>query len=229
MKPILVVTHVDRAVLGLIDAVAADRGHDRRVVRPYRGERLPDLDEMRALVVLGGPQSAYDDNSFLRDEERFLAEAVDADIPVLAICLGAQILTRALGGIAHPGELGLEAGIIQVVPTADLLMPELCGMFFSFHSDSMTPPEGADVLGASDRYLQAWTLGSALAIQFHPEMTLEGIDDLLQIEGPKLERYGVDMAAMHADVQRYFAAGARDSHTLLERWFDRLPPEPPRH
>ncbi len=221
MKPIAVITHVDRAVIGLIDSVAEERGHARRIVRPYCGERLPDLDEIGAVIVLGGPQSAYDDHPFLRDEERFLAEAVDADTPVLAICLGAQVLTRALGGTAHPGESGLEAGIIEVAPTA-ADMTELGGTFFSFHSDSMTPPEGAEVLAASDRYLQAWTAGSALAIQFHPEMTLEGVDGLLQIEGPKLECYGADVAAMHADAERYFAAGARDSHTLLEYWLDRL-------
>jgi GMP synthase (glutamine-hydrolysing) len=221
VKPIAVITHLDRAAAGLIDAVAEEHGHARRVVRPYRGERLPDLDEIRAVIVLGGPQSAYDDHPFLRDEERFLAEAVAADTPVLAICLGAQVLTRALGGTAHPGDTGLEAGIIQVDLTADA-MTELRGTFFSFHSDSMTPPDGADVLAASDRYLQAWSAGSALAIQFHPEMTLEDINGLLQIEGPKLERYAVDVAAMHADAERYFAAGARDSHTLLEHWFDRL-------
>lgn len=221
MKPIAVITHVDRAVIGLIDSVAEERGQTRRIVRPYCGERLPDLDEVGAVIVLGGPQSAYDDHPFLRAEERFLAEAVDADTPVLAICLGAQVLTRALGGTAQPGETGLEAGIIEVAPTA-AGMTELGGTFFSFHSDSMTPPEGAEVLAASDRYLQAWTAGSALAIQFHPEMTLEGVGGLLQIEGPKLERYGADVAAMHGDVERYFAAGARDSHALLEYWLDRL-------
>lgn len=227
MKPLAVITHVDRAAAGLIDAVAEERGHARRVIRPYRGERLPDLDEIRAVIVLGGPQSAYDDHPFLHDEERFLAEAVNADTPVLAICLGAQVLTRALGGTAHLGETGLEAGIIQVDRTANA-MTALRGTFFSFHSDSMTPPKGADVLAASDRYLQAWSAGSALALQFHPEMTLEGINGLLQIEGPKLERYGVDVAAMHADAERYFAAGAPDSHALLEQWFDRLASPGPR-
>lgn len=230
MKPIAVITHVDRAVVGLIDAVAEERGHARRVVRPYRGERLPDLDEIRAVIVLGGPQSAYDDRRFLRDEERFLAGVVDAGVPVLAICLGAQILTRALGGTAHPGDTGLEAGIIQVDVTGDG-PAHLRGTFFSFHSDAMTPPDGADVLAASGRYLQAWSAGSALAIQFHPEMTLAGVEGLLEIEGPKLARYGVDVAAMRADAERYFAAGARDSHTFLEHWFDRLaaPPPIPRH
>lgn len=225
MKPIAVITHVDRAVVGLVDEVAEARGHRSRIVRPYRGERLPDLDELGAVVVMGGPQDAYEDHAYLRAEERFLADAVDADVPVLAICLGAQVLARALGGSAHPGDTGLEAGVIPVRPT-DAASAGIAGEFFSFHSDSMTPPAGVDVLAASDRYLQAWAAGSALAVQFHPEITLAGVIGLLRIEGAKLERHGVDVAALRRDAERYFASGATSSWALLNRWFDRLGPDP---
>ncbi|MDQ4119215.1 MAG: type 1 glutamine amidotransferase [Actinomycetota bacterium] len=221
MTTIDVITHVDRAVVGLVDEVAGDRGHECRVVRPYRGERLPGLDEVGTVVVLGGPQSAYEDHTYLADEERFLAGAVDAGVPVFAICLGSQVLSRALGGSAHPGETGLEAGIIEVKACVSG-SAGIAGEFFSFHSDSMTPPAGARVLAESDRYVQAWTLGSALAVQFHPELTLAGVNGLLGLEGPKLERFGVDVAAMRADAERYFAAGAADARALLDRWFDEL-------
>lgn len=224
MTTIAVITHLDRAVVGLVDEVAHDRGHECRVVRPYRGERLSELDEARAVVALGGPQSAYDDHSYLVDEERFLAAAVDADVPVLAICLGSQVLARALGGSAHPGDTGLEAGIIDVKP-ADAATGGIAGRFFSFHSDSGTPPAGAEVLAASDRYVQAWTFGSALAVQFHPEITMDGVHGLLRVEGPKLEQFGVDVAAMRHEAERYFAAGAADARALLNRWFDLLPPD----
>ncbi len=221
MTTIDVITHVDRAVVGLVGEVARDRGHECRVVRHYRGEPLPGVDEVGAVVVLGGPQAAYENHPYLADEERFLAAAVDAGTPVFAICLGSQVLARALGGSAHPGENGLEAGIIEVkacVPGA----AGIAGEFFSFHSDSMIPPADARVLAESDRYVQSWTLGSALAVQFHPEMTLAGVRGLLGLEGPKLERFGVDVAAMQADAERYFAAGATDARALLGRWFDEL-------
>lgn len=221
MKPITVITHVDRADVGLIDEIARARGYTPQVVRPYRGEQLPDLDEVGAVVSMGGPQSAYDDHPYLREEERYLTEAVEVDMPVLAICLGAQVLSRALGGTAQPGETGLEAGLIQVKPT-DQAPSEMTGEFFSFHSDGMTPPEGVKTLATSDRYLQAWTTGSALAVQFHPEITLNGVDSLLSVEGPKLERYGVDVAAMRRDAKQYFADGAADSHAMLTSWFNRF-------
>ncbi|MBP2365883.1 type 1 glutamine amidotransferase [Pseudonocardia parietis] len=228
MTTIAVITHVDRADVGLVDEVARERGHECRIVRPYRGERLSELDEVGAVVALGGPQAAYEDHPYLADEERFLSEAVGADVPVLAICLGSQVLARALGGAAHPGGAGLEAGIIDVKP-ADAASGGIAGRFFSFHSDSMTPPASAEVLAASDRYVQAWALGSALAVQFHPEMTLAGVNELLGLEGPKLERFGADVAAMQAEAERYFAAGAPDARDLLDHWFDLLPSDRSRH
>lgn len=228
MTTIAVITHVDRADVGLVDEIARDRGHECRIVRPYRGEQLSELDEVGAVVAMGGPQAAYEDHPYLENEGRFLSAAVDADVPVLAICLGSQVLARALGGTAHPGGTGLEAGIIDVKPS-DTTAGGIAGQFFSFHSDSMTPPATAEVLATSDRYVQAWALGSALAVQFHPEITMTGVHDVLEVEGPKLERFGVDVAAMHAEAERYFADGAPDARALLGHWFDLLPSDRPRH
>lgn len=221
MKTLAVITHVNRADVGLIDEIAAERGYAPSVVRPYHGESLPELSEVEAVVVMGGPQSAYEDHPYLLAERRYLAEAVDADVPVLAICLGAQLLACALGGSAEPGNTGLEAGMIKVEPTGGS-GTGFTGEFFSFHSDSMTPPDGVEVLARSDRYPQAWTVGSALAVQFHPEITQRGLDSLLSVEGPKLEQYGVDVAGMRRAAERYFADGAEDSRAFLRGWFDRL-------
>lgn len=221
MKPIAVITHIDRTDVGLFDEVARERGHTPRIVRPYRGDPLPGLDQVAAVVIMGGPQSAYHDHPYLNAERRYLAEAVQAAVPVFAICLGAQVLAGALGGSAEPGDTGLEAGVIKVRPARGA-GGEVAGEFFSFHSDSMTPPAGAGLLAGSDRYLQAWTAGSALAVQFHPEITLAGVDKVLAVEGEKLQRFGVDVAVMRRDAERYFRGGAADSRALLHHWFDRL-------
>lgn len=229
MKPIVVITHVDRGrgVIGLVGEAAEERSLPYRVVRPFRGDELPEPGQVGAVVVMGGPQAAYDDSDYLRTEEHFLSAAVEADVPVLGICLGAQLLARALGGSGHPGPDGLEAGIIQVKP-ADSASTEVIGEYFSFHSDSMTPPEDAEILATSDRYVQAWRTGSATAYQFHPEITLEGVQALLDAEGPKLQRFGVDVPAMRAEAERYFTDGAQDARSLLASWFDALPHERPR-
>lgn len=221
MKPLAVITHVDQTDIGLIDEIGRARGHDIVLARPYRGERLPEPSDIGAVVALGGPQAAYEDHLYLRDEEHFLARAVEVGIPVLAVCLGAQLLARALGGSAQPGDSGLEAGLIRVQST-EAGPFVISGQFFSFHFDSLTPPENARILAASDRYVQAWTTGSALAVQFHPEITLAGVNRWLDVAGSKLKRNGVDLAKMRRDAEQYFAAGATGARRFLTAWFDRL-------
>lgn len=222
MTFIAVIAHVEPGGLGLVGEVAESRGCSLEIYRPFAGEQLPAPSEPAAVVVLGGPQSAHDvdRHPYLVDEERFLADAVAADVPVLAICLGSQILARALGGSSGPGATGLEAGFITI--TATTPDGDVAGEYFSFHSDEVTPPDEAQVLAVSDRYVQAYRAGSALAVQFHPEMTRDGVETLLAIEGEKLARYGVDVEGMRREAQRYFAAGAPEARGLLDRWFARL-------
>ncbi|MDJ0349582.1 type 1 glutamine amidotransferase [Cryobacterium sp. PH29-G1] len=174
-----------------------------RTVSPFAGEALPEVTSVAAVICLGGPQSAYDTEKypFLLREENFLRDAVQAQVPVLGICLGSQILARALGGEAIPGPSGLEYGLIDVLPAPGQHVTDLTGLegrFFSFHSDTFRPPVDAELLAVSDRYPQAWRLGSALAVQFHPEISPVGIHHLLAIEGPKLRASGVDTAELLA-------------------------------
>ena len=217
VKPIAVVAHVGRGDPGLVGTVGAERGLEFEVYRPYDGQDLPHPNEIRAIVVLGGPQSAYDDHAYLATEERYLADAVAAKLPVLAICLGSQVLARALGGSAQPGAAGLEAGFIEVTGEA-----ELAGEYFSFHSDTFTPPPGSEIIAQSAMYPQAWRAGPALAVQFHPEMTHRYVDRLMEIEGKKLARFGVDAEAIGRDADRYFAVEESDARRFLSAWFDSI-------
>lgn len=220
MKPIAIISHAAETGPGLLAEVAARSGLPTTILEPHRGDALPPLEEVSAVVALGGPQSAYrvDEHPYLLTEEDYLRGAVEQATPVLAICLGSQVLARALGGSAVPGATGLEAGVIDVeaLPGGH----ELSGRYLSFHSDAGIPPTDAEILATSDRYTQAWRLGSALAIQFHPEMTRAGMDTLLRLETEKLEKYGIDVAEFQREVHEYFD---RDSHfavSLLNRWFD---------
>lgn len=220
MKPIAIISHAAETGPGQLAEVAARRGLPTKVFEPHRGDVLPPLGEVSAVVTLGGPQSAYDvdEHPYLLTEEGYLRDAVEQATPVLAICLGSQVLARALGGTAEAGATGLEAGVIDVeaLPGSH----EFSGRYLSFHSDAAIPPPDAEILATSDRYTQAWQLGSALAIQFHPEMTRADMDTLLRLEIEKLEKYGIDVAEFQREVHEYFD---RDSHfavTILNRWFD---------
>lgn len=218
---LLVVAHIARPALGLIEPAAAAEGLTVEVVRPVLGEPLPaDPAAYAGVIVLGGPQSAYDPDAppALADEIAFLARAHDRQVPVLGICLGSQLLSQALGGEALPGGAGLECGLIDVEPV-DEAGTALAGRYFSFHSDTFRVPEEATVLARSDRYPQAWRSGNSLALQFHPELDRDGAHFILDVEEEKLARFGIDVPAMRAQVDGDPALSARGEE-ILAGWLE---------
>ncbi|ASR05368.1 type 1 glutamine amidotransferase [Gordonia rubripertincta] len=225
-RELSVITHVNKPSIGVLEEAATAGDWTMSVVGPFRGDRLPDLDAVEALVVLGGPQSAYDveNHPYLVDEIAYLRDAHAREIPVLGLCLGSQLLADALGGGSRLGDSGLECGFIDVTAVDD--KSPLHGRFFSFHSDSADPPADAEVLARSDRYLQAWRLGTSTAIQFHPELDGPGIEALLALEGPKLRQYGVDVDAIRDAIP---AGGPQPGRRLLDVWLDDVPARNPVH
>ncbi|MBM7519741.1 type 1 glutamine amidotransferase [Nocardioides nitrophenolicus] len=218
---IAVLSHVPEPLIAVLRERAAAAGRELTVYAAYRGE-LPERDAHEAWVVLGGAQSAHADRATLQPEIDTLAGAVDDGLPLLAICLGAQLLAVATGGRAFTGDSGLEAGLIEVSSTA--AQPP-SGRYLSFHSDSMEPPPGAERLAKSDRYLQAWRYRSALAVQFHPELDVTGFEAVLDVEEDKLAHFGVDVPALRAEIavpQPSPSAGER----LIDSWLAGLPARP---
>ncbi|MFC7613185.1 type 1 glutamine amidotransferase [Actinokineospora soli] len=157
-----------------------DAGASPHVVRAGRDPL--DLGDHAAVVCLGGAQSANDPE--LADVRAFLAGCVAKGTPVLAICLGAQLLAVAAGGRVEVGDKGPEAGSGLVAKRdlgwtdplfADLpLMPDVV----QFHSDAVTRlPDSAVLLAAAARYPnQAFRVGrAAYGLQFHIETTPETV------------------------------------------------------
>lgn len=222
-REILVITHFDGADLSWIDLLIREQGMEPVLVRPFAGELLPEPGNTAAVICLGGPQSAYDDTDhpFLIDEEKFLQCAVREHVPVLAICLGSQILAKALGGRAIPGIQGLECGFINILPSPEYMGTEpagLQGRFFSFHTDTFIPPAEAELLAISDKYPQAWRVGSALAIQFHPEISPAGVRRLLSIEEMKLRNYGVDVDGLMAEAESAHDSAWAEAQRVVGGW-----------
>jgi GMP synthase (glutamine-hydrolysing) len=162
------------------------------------GEELPPVDA-DGVVIMGGRQNAYaDDHSpFLPGLRRYITECVTVGTPVLGVCLGAQLIAAATGGrvtVADPG--GGEHGYVQVRATpageADpVLGPALAAAERGeavwvpvMHGDAVTelPPE-AELLASSDTYVQAFRVGSALGVQFHPEASPELLTHWATITG----------------------------------------------
>lgn len=220
----LLITHNPGPDIGWVCQILDIRQRPWHHVQPFAGEELPDLHEVASIICFGGPYAAYEQDRypFLREEAQFLRAAVDAEIPVLAICLGSQILAEALGGKSRPGNHGLECGFINILPDPDReTTPQyLTGRYFSFHTDSFDLPPKAELLAISERYPQAWQQGSALAIQFHPEMSVEGIRELLHIEKTKILQHGIDVENLIAEAEENREQLRRGAEKVIGGWID---------
>ena len=177
------------------------------------GEPLPEtLDGYDGMVVLGGPQSALDDEATspeLVPVRELLRQALAADFPTLAICLGAQLLAEATGGRVAKGEQGVEAGA-RLVAKRDAAWEDelfrdvpLTPTVVQWHEDAIVDlPPGAVNLASSPRYAhQAFRLGDrAWGLQFHIETPPEMVRHWGAEYGRAVEEAGLDPVALAESV-----------------------------
>ncbi len=215
---VLVIAHEPHAGLGRLARtepfVAAVL--DQR--RPDQGEPLPtDLDGVAALVVLGGSMAAWEDDvaPWLPATRRLLAEGVERGLPTLGICLGAQLLALAAGGLVERGTEGLEVGLVAVrlgeAAADDALLGPVRRRLGErlvvphWHGDAIIRlPAGAVRLATGERYSnQAFRLGTAAwGVQYHPEVSQEDWQDWVDGGHGALHVEGIAAADLLHSVQR---------------------------
>lgn len=158
---------------------------------------VPQLDSLGdGVIILGGTMSAHDNATYpwLVPLKQLLVELVDADIPVLAICLGHQLLAEAFGGkvqVADPG--GGEHGVYPItwsgVAGSDPLTARLANsqssVFAESHSDAVVelPPHAALLASSAAYRNQAFRVGSAVGVQFHPEASPDLMGRWAELDG----------------------------------------------
>ena len=165
------------------------------LVRPYRNETLPHWSEFDALLRGGTPISANDveHHTFLRNEFRYLEEAVSAGVPCFGICCGAQLLARILGAKVRRCKQ-LEIGCVDVQLTDEGAGDEILAGFpktfpvFQWHGDEFEMPGKARhlVTGKACRH-QMFRDGSVVGILFHLEITPVDVADWADVYDDELD------------------------------------------
>ena len=157
-----------------------------------KNEKLPQNDAS-LLVILGGPESANDDLSYLRDEEQLIRNFVSKNKPVLGICLGSQLIAKAFGANVYAGKKK-EIGFYHDLVTDNTNSKLFSGFdnpftVFHWHGDTFDLPKGAIRLVHSNDYEnQAFQLETAVGIQFHLEVDENMINLWLDKTQERLEK-----------------------------------------
>jgi GMP synthase-like glutamine amidotransferase len=179
---VLVFRHVPFEDLGLIARSLENAGLEYRYADLYRGAAAPSAAQADAFIFMGGPQSANDGLDFIEREIELIRSAAEAGKPVLGVCLGSQMIAKALGARVYRNPVK-EIGWYPVSWTAacagDALFhgfhePEL---LFHWHGETFDLPPGGELLASSEACRnQAFRVGSNIyGLQFHLEVTPEMI------------------------------------------------------
>jgi GMP synthase-like glutamine amidotransferase len=184
--------HVPFEGLGSIAGWLAGRSASLTFTRFFDSERLPPLSDVNFIIALGGPMSVNEEerHPWLREEKRFVADAIAADKAVLGICLGSQLIASALGSRVYPGA-EKEIGWFPVC--AEPAVPEAFSFpasleAFHWHGETFDLPCGAIHLAhsAACRH-QAFQFGvRTIGLQFHLETTPESVDAIVANCGDEL-------------------------------------------
>jgi GMP synthase-like glutamine amidotransferase len=152
----------------------------------FNSEILPDLKGLDFIVVLGGPMSVNDEAAFpwLHPEKEFIQDAVNRGVPLLGICLGAQLVASAMGARVYRNA-HKEIGWFEVTGVFSggniFPFPERC-LAFHWHGETFDLPPGASHLAKSSACRhQAFQVGRrVIGLQFHLETTPEGVRSLIE-------------------------------------------------
>lgn len=208
-----------------IAAWAVDRGHTFTGTHLHEGDALPDLEAVDCLVVMGGPMGVHDEAEYpwLADEKAFIGDAIDAGLPVVGVCLGAQLVADVLGAPVTEHAYD-EIGWFPVEATdagrQHPLLADLPESFeaFHWHGDAFAIPAGATHLYESEACdTQAFLYDErVLGLQFHLEATRESVEALLDASDPGAGPYVQSSEAMLAP-DRPFDARQAALYLLLDR------------
>lgn len=223
------IRHIHFEDLGTLEPLLQSRGYTVR----YVDATVENLQAVNALepdllVVLGGPIGAFDDEQypFVADEADLVGRRLASQQPILGICLGAQLIARALGAKVYAlGTKEIGFGALQLTDDGrDSVLAALGDTpVLHWHGDQFDIPAGATRLaGTAVGANQAFSLGDrVLGLQFHLEADTRFLERWLVGHANELGQAGIDPRALRGDAQQVQERLAAASSAVFAAWLDR--------
>jgi len=228
MSNVLVIRHLSFEDLGHLGPLLEERGHQVRFVEAGQDD-LGGIDSLSPdlLVVLGGPIGVYEEENypFLTTEIALLQARLAAKRPTLGLCLGAQLMARALGARVYFSGRKEIGWAPLTLSKAGLRSPlrHLTSPVLHWHGDTFDLPAGAEHLASTAQTLnQAFAVeGYGLGLQFHPEVTAAGLErwyigHACEISGVP----GLSVPALRAAAARHAGALAKAGRACFTEWLE---------
>lgn len=229
----LILCHKSKADAGAFEQVLIERGHDIDMLLAFN-EGVADIDPLEhdLTIFMGGSMGAYQSDIFpyLNDETNYIEKRLAKDKPYLGICLGAQLMAKALGSRVFPGEPGKEIGwhAIQVneagmkTPVHHLDESKTCMM--QWHGDTFDKPKEAVLLASSAMYKnQAVSYGKrALGLQCHPEVNKSNIELWLAGGQNELQQVGLNVPLLRQQTLEHLPIMREQRNKFFNEWLDQV-------
>jgi GMP synthase-like glutamine amidotransferase len=198
----------------------AEQGADVDELKMDVEEREVDPRDYDLIVPLGSEHPPYADHiPWIPRELELVRKAHEADVSVLGLCFGGQLLARALGARCFRSDVA-EIGWLPVRTSDPDLVPE--GPWFQWHFDAFEAPPGAEVVAESDVCPQAFVSGRSMGLQFHPEVTTQIMEDWVRVYRHELDADGVDPDALLAETYEREESARALSRRLLDAFRKRV-------
>ena len=193
---ILSIQNTEIETLGNFKELFESDGYRIETINVKKDKIPQEPDKYAGIVILGGYMSAYETLPYLNEEQDLIRNANHLQVPLLGICLGSQLIARALGGKVYKGKQK-EIGWFDVVINNEGKNDIFKGIanenikVFQWHGDIFKLPNSAILLASSNLYPQAFRLGKSIGILFHLEVTSQMIHNWIQNYGHEMNEVGI--------------------------------------